>query len=468
MTGPGGTGLDDATLAVLESTLRASPHDVGLRLVLVKARHARGDDDAARAHLGERTIADFPPNEHATIGAVLLDLGDAARALTFLRADSTSAETLLLRARALLATGQSDEAKKAYRAAVTANPTLEDKTLEGRLGERVFERKSEDAHRTGKEDKGPRLKVIANDDTDQADVDRLLRPSIKKVTFADVGGLDDVKKQIERKIILPYQKPSLFERFKKRVGGGILLYGPPGCGKTLLARATAGECNAEFYNVAISDVLDMYIGESERKLHALFERARQKTPAVLFFDELEALAGKRQYAREGTSAKLVSQFLAEMDGFTKNNQGVLILGATNVPWAIDPAFRRPGRFDRVVFIPPPDQPARAAILELCLKDRPLGNASARALGEKLAPKTSGFSGADLEGLVESAADLAIERSLAASREEPIDEASLLAGLKVVKPTTLEWLTTARNHARFANEGGQYDDVLEFLRAHGKD
>ena len=106
MTGPGGTGLDDATLAVLESTLRASPHDVGLRLVLVKARHARGDDDAARAHLGERTIADFPPNEHATIGAVLLDLGDAARALTFLRADSTSAETLLLRARALLATGQ--------------------------------------------------------------------------------------------------------------------------------------------------------------------------------------------------------------------------------------------------------------------------------------------------------------------------------------------------------------------------
>lgn len=451
------TALDDATLAVLESSLRAAPHDAGLRLVLVKARHARGEDDAVRSLLGERGPADFPPPEHATLGAVLLDLNDAARALAFLEGDS--AETLLLRARCLLATGRTDEARTAYRAAVGANPTLEDKNLEVRFGERVFEKAQAD---------GRKLKVIANDDTDQADVDRLLQPSTKKVTFADVGGLGDVKKQIERRIILPYQKPSLFERFKKRVGGGILLYGPPGCGKTLLARATAGECNAEFYNVAISDVLDMYIGESERKLHALFERARTKTPAVLFFDELEALAGKRQYAREGTAAKLVSQFLAEMDGFTRNNQGVLILGATNVPWAIDPAFRRPGRFDRVVFIPPPDQAARASILALLLADRPLGDASAQVLAQKLAAKTSGFSGADLEGLVEMAADLAIERSLAAAREEPIDEASLLEALKSVKPTTLEWLTTARNHARFANEGGQYDDVLDFLRAHGKD
>jgi ATP-dependent 26S proteasome regulatory subunit len=107
-----------------------------------------------------------------------------------------------------------------------------------------------------------------------------------KVTFADVGGLEHVKNQIRKKIITPFQKPSLFNRFRKKVGGGILLYGPPGCGKTLLARATAGECNAEFFNVAISDILDMYIGESERKLHAIFEQARAKTPAVIFFDEI--------------------------------------------------------------------------------------------------------------------------------------------------------------------------------------
>src|SRR6185503_9434024 len=150
---------------------------------------------------------------------------------------------------------------------------------------------------------------------------------------------DEIKQQIEKRIILPFQKPALFSRFKKRAGGGILLYGPPGCGKTLLARATAGECKAAFYNVLISD-------------------------------ELEALAGKRQYSREGTAAKLVSQFLSEMDGFAQDNQGVLVMGATNVPWAIDPAFRRPGRFDRMLFVAPPDHPAREAILKLLLADRP--------------------------------------------------------------------------------------------------
>lgn len=450
------TTLDDSTLQVLDTTLRANPTDTGLRLVLLKARHARGEDAAVLDLVGVRGVADFPVDEHAFVGLALLDAGQAERALDFFAGDD--GERLLLKARALLSLSRHAEARTAYQAAVAANPTLEDKDLEARFGERVFEKTTST---------GPRLKVIANDDTDDNDVDRLLRHEKKTVRFSDVGGLDDVKKQIQRRIILPYQKPSLFDRFKKKVGGGILLYGPPGCGKTLLARATAGECNAEFLSVAISDVLDMYIGESERKLHALFERARQKTPAVLFFDELEALAGKRQYSREGTAAKLVSQFLAEMDGFSQNNSGVLILGATNVPWSIDPAFRRPGRFDRVVFIPPPDQVARAAIIEASLRQRPTGSLDVVAASKRVAAKTSGFSGADLEGIIEAAADSAIESSLELGREQPIDDGCLAEALRTQKATTLEWLTTAKNHARFANEGGQYDDVLEFLRAHGK-
>jgi transitional endoplasmic reticulum ATPase len=232
----------------------------------------------------------------------------------------------------------------------------------------------------------------------------------------------------------------------------------------MLARATAGECNARFFNVAISDVLDMYIGESERKLEAIFERARQHAPAVLFFDELEALAAKRQFSREGNSAKVVSQFLAQMDGFAQNNRGVLILGASNLPWAIDPAFRRPGRFDRVMFVPPPDREARAAILLLALRDRPTDPAIDVA---PLAAKTSGFSGADLAGLVEEAADRAIAESLAAGREVPIAQQHLVDALEDVRPTTSEWLTTARNYARYANEGGQYDEVLAFLKRHAK-
>jgi SpoVK/Ycf46/Vps4 family AAA+-type ATPase len=216
--------------------------------------------------------------------------------------------------------------------------------------------------------------------------------------------------------------------------------------------------------VAIHDVLDMYIGESEQKLHALFEKARASAPAVMFFDEIEALGGKRQYTREASSSKLVSQFLAEMDGFAQNNSGVLVLGATNVPWAVDPAFRRPGRFDRTLFVPPPDRPARAAILEILLRNRPAEDDLPTA---ELAGKTGGFSGADLQNLVETAADNAIAASLDEEREVPIAAGHLRSALGEVKATTAEWLTTARNYARYANEGGQYDEVLDFLKRHGK-
>jgi SpoVK/Ycf46/Vps4 family AAA+-type ATPase len=242
------------------------------------------------------------------------------------------------------------------------------------------------------------------------------------------------------------------------------MYGPPGCGKTLLARATAGQCKAQFLNIAIEDVLDMYIGESERKLHALFEKARTSTPAVMFFDEIEALAGKRQYTRESTSSKLVSQFLSEMDGFVQNNAGVLILAASNVPWAIDPAFRRPGRFDRVLFVPPPDKPAREAILKILMNGRPVSDDIDYA---SFAARTSGFSGADLENLVDTAADRAIAQALEKNAEVPIDHKHMTSALTEIKPTTLEWLTTARNYARYSNEGGQYDEVLDFLKKHGK-
>ena len=449
--------MDDATLAALRSAFAASPANTELLLVLLRAYLDRDEGEQARALLQQADLSGAPrlsPEQKSLVARGWLAAGEAERALEF--TDRESAEGLLVRARALLALDRREDANQAYRSAVAKNPTLEDTDLEARLGARVREISS----RRG----GPKLKVISNDDTDATELNRILHPEPETVRFADVGGLDDVKGQIDKRIILPFKKPSLFQRFKKRVGGGILLYGPPGCGKTLLARATAGECGAKFFNVAISDVLDMYIGESERKLHALFDKARSSAPAVLFFDELEALAGKRQYTREATASKLVSQFLSEMDGFAKNNQGVLILGATNVPWAIDAAFRRPGRFDRVLFVPPPDREARSAILARLLSARP---SEAGIDADALSKQCSGFSGADLEHLVETASDEAVEASLEAEREVPITAEHLRHALKDVKPTTLEWLTTARNYARYANEAGQYDEVLAFLEKHGK-
>lgn len=446
--------MDDQLIQTLVRALAASPDNVELKLALLRGRIDRGEFDEAAAlarTIPPQLVTD--PDTRRRLVTLLLDGGDAAAALDLAGGDEPP--FLLLRAKALAALGRPDEARTEYDRAVAANPGLEDRELAARIAARVVPLRA-----------GPerRLRVVANDDTDRDEVARLLAPEEARISFGDVGGLDQVKEQIRRKIILPFQKPTLFQKFRKRVGGGILLYGPPGCGKTLLARATAGECNARFLNVAISDVLDMYIGESERKLAALFEEARRSVPAVMFFDEIEALGGRRQYHRESVASQVVSHFLSELDGFARGNQGVLILGATNVPWAVDPAFRRPGRFDRVVFIPPPDRAARRRILEIALEGRPVDGDPPL---EKLAERTSGFSGADLAHLVETAVDLAISETLRGAGEVPIRSSHLLAALDEVKPTTLEWLTTARNYARYANEGGQYDEVLEFLERHGR-
>lgn len=445
--------MDSSFLDGLETALQQSPDNLALRFTLINAYFDHYDSDRAVELLLEADAESFDLEQQLSAARIFIAADMPTAALNVLRNDDANVN--LMRARTHFALEQIAEAKNAYEQAITANPALEDLSFAKLLNSPGI---------VSPNDNTVKLRVISNDDTDTTEITRVVQPQEEKVTFSDVGGLEQVKKQIRKKIITPFQKPSLFSRFKKRIGGGILLYGPPGCGKTLLARATAGECNAKFYNVAISDILDMYIGESERKLHAIFEQARANTPAVIFFDEIEALAAKRQHTREATSSKLVSQFLSELDGFAQDNQGVLILGATNVPWALDPAFRRPGRFDRAVFIAPPDLDARIDIIKGLLKDRPGGESIDVA---SIAAKTSGFSGADLMNLIESAVDEAIDDSISKGEEVPLDQSHITEAVKTSKATTLEWLTMARNYAKYANDAGQYDEVVDFLKKYGK-
>lgn len=280
------------------------------------------------------------------------------------------------------------------------------------------------------------------------------------VTFADVGGMVEVKKRLNVAFLAPLRNPEMREMFGKSLRGGLLLYGPPGCGKTFVARATAGELGARFYSVGLSDVLDMWIGNSERNLHEIFELARRSAPCVLFLDEIDALGQKRSNLRNSGMRTTVNQLLAELDPVDNRNEGVFVLGATNHPWDVDTALRRPGRLDRMLLVLPPDEPARQAILEYHLRGRPVEGVP---VGE-IAARTDGFSGADLMHLCETATEHAMEESIARGVPRPIGPGDFKRALKAVRPSTAAWFHTAKNHAMFANEGGLYDDLLAYLRA----
>jgi SpoVK/Ycf46/Vps4 family AAA+-type ATPase len=279
------------------------------------------------------------------------------------------------------------------------------------------------------------------------------------VRLADVGGMEEVKARLEAAVLAPMRNPELGRLYGKSLRGGLLIYGPPGCGKTFIARALAGEMGARFLPVSLADVLDMYVGQSERNLHEIFETARRNAPCVIFLDELDALGLKRSQMRSTAARGTVNQLLHEMDGVLQNNTGVFVLGATNHPWDIDTALRRPGRLDRMLLVLPPDEPARNAILRYHLRDRPIAGIDVG----KLARKTDGYSGADLAYICEAAAENALLDSAKSGAPRMIEMRDLETALASIKPSIGPWLATARNVAQFANEGGTYDELLAYLR-----
>lgn len=277
--------------------------------------------------------------------------------------------------------------------------------------------------------------------------------------LSDVGGMAEVKARLEASVLAPLRNPELGRLYHKSLRGGLLLYGPPGCGKTFIARAVAGEMGARFIAVSLADVLDMYIGQSERNVHDLFELARRNAPCVVFLDEVDAIGQKRSQQRNSAARGTVNQLLSEMDGIGNSNDGVFVLGATNHPWDVDVALRRPGRFDRMLLVLPPDEPAREAILRYHLRQRPIAGIDVA----KLARKTDGYSGADLAYVCEIATERALLDSARTGTPRMIGMADAEAALKEVRPSIGPWLETARNVAQFANDNGSYDDLLGYLR-----
>jgi SpoVK/Ycf46/Vps4 family AAA+-type ATPase len=319
---------------------------------------------------------------------------------------------------------------------------------------------SEDDHVLdgGKSPKSPIFLVYDNKNKEPGVVEA--PPKKETITFKDVGGLDKLKSTIEMKIIKPFQSPEIFAKFHKKSGGGILIYGPPGCGKTFIAKATAGECSAHFRSVRITDILGSYIGESERNMMDIFETARAQKPCVLFFDEVDTLGFSRIKASSSVTRGVVDQLLTEIEGIDTNTDKLLIIGATNMPWDVDEALRRPGRFDRSVFVPPPDNNAREVIFRLKLTGRPVDRIDLRALAEK----SPFFSGADIEHAVELAAEHVLEEILRTGDQNLlITQHILVEILSNEKPSTLGWMKTVKDFVKYANQTGFYNEVENYLK-----
>jgi AAA+ superfamily predicted ATPase len=279
------------------------------------------------------------------------------------------------------------------------------------------------------------------------------------LTLADVAGMTEVKRRLEAAFLAPMRNPELRRLYGKSLRGGLLLYGPPGCGKTFIARAVAGELGARFITVSFADIIDMFVGQSERNIHELFEIARRNAPCVVFLDEVDAIGQKRSQLRHTPMRSAVNQLLLELDDVSGNNEGVFLLAATNHPWDVDSALRRPGRFDRTLLVLPPDASAREGVFRYHLKDRPVAGIDLA----KLAKSTDGYSGADIAHICETAAERALMDSVRLGEPRMIGTPDLEAAIAEVKPSLGAWFDTARNVALFANEGGTYDDLAAYLR-----
>jgi len=465
--------------SALRDALKQSPNNLSLLLLYGRACLEDLHLDEAR-EVFTRALEQDPDQTDAMLGIAKVSFmegdtsGAAVRAERVLFLEPSNAQAHLLLSRVYLSEHDRNKAIEHFDRAAQIDGTMSDPALERELG-----RTARDARKTAPapapEPANQETPLPGGVDADEFFDDPFDDPPYdwrpetfyapgdperSRVTFADVGGMEELKEEIRLKITYPLQFPDLYKAYGRKTGGGILIYGPPGCGKTLILRAVAGEVPCNYLAVGLHEIFDPYFGSTERNLHQIFETARANAPCVLVFDDLDSLAQDRRQIRESQMRNLVNQFLHEMDGIRTENQRILVIGATNQPWALDPAFRRPGRFDQAIFVPPPDAPARAQIIELFAKDKPISNFDNAALIEA----TNGFSGADLKWVFDRAAELALSAAIHTGQPVPITLELLLAVAKAHEPTTQTWFEGVRTHEQQAAPDSIFNDMRKFLNA----
>jgi transitional endoplasmic reticulum ATPase len=444
----------DETVNSLREALELSPENVPLRrqlaeLLLLADRFAEAEKEFRLA------LAHAPSDSFLKVGLARAFFLQGKQSQTLvviedlLKQAQTPAAAYLLHAHLLLRQGEVDRAAHQYREAIEFDPFLTDEHLAAALG----------VDTVPPPDEMPDLGHQPPSRRRNEPPEQLHAPVEKpSISLADVGGMEKIKDEIRLKIIHPLTHSHLYAAYGKAIGGGIILLGPPGCGKTYLARATAGEVKAAFLTVGINEVLAMGSGQSEKNLHGFFQQARTNRPCVLFIDEADALGANPSNMRSSGQRPLINQLLAELDGVAVSNQGMLVLAATNAPWNLDPALLRPGRLDRILFVPPPDEAARIVILRLHCRNKSLNLVDFQKIGRK----TEGFSRADLMALVDGAEEKKLRQGLRDSVPRPLTTRDLLMALDSVKASTQEWFAMARNYALHSNQDGMYDDVLKYL------
>jgi transitional endoplasmic reticulum ATPase len=247
------------------------------------------------------------------------------------------------------------------------------------------------------------------------------------ISFSDIAGLEDVKEEIYGRVIYPLKFPDKAKKYGMLPGGGILLFGPPGTGKTMIARAIANEVKAPFYTVKPSEIMSKWVGEAEKNIAALFKQARKHSLSVIFIDEIESLIPRRSTSGSTVMQRVVPQILAELEGFDAPKRNpMLFIGATNEPWLIDSAVLRPGRFDELIYVGLPDREARRKILELNLEDKPLTD---DVNLDELADMLEGYSGADIRNICANVAQEAFLDSVREDVDRAISHADLVKTAK---------------------------------------